>query len=118
MDMLSNFTSVDETDGNTVNYTVDDLTNRYSAIGSDSLDYDKAGNLTTDEQDYEYQYDYENRIVKITRDSSTIAEFSYDALGRRIRKAAPDQTVYYYHNDRNQTCRVGFYPTRHLKMIR
>jgi hypothetical protein len=31
----------------------------------------------------EYEYDHENRIVKITKDSNDIAEFAYDALGTR-----------------------------------
>jgi len=48
--------------------------------------YKVAGNLTADKDGYEYQYDYENRIVKITKDGSAIAEFAYDALGRRIEK--------------------------------
>ena len=60
----------------------------------------EAGNLTIDKQGYEYEYDYENRIVKITKDSSDIAEFAYDALGRRIRKidSAAGKTALYYHN--------------------
>jgi len=33
---------------------------------------------------HQYEYDYENRIVKITKDSSDIAEFAYDAIGRKI----------------------------------
>jgi len=51
-----------------------------------ALTYDSAGNLTADKDGYEYQYDYENRIVKITKDDNDIAEFAYDALGRRIEK--------------------------------
>ena len=31
------------------------------------------------------RYDYENRIVKIVKDSNDIAEYAYDALGRRIK---------------------------------
>ena len=42
-----------------------------------------AGNLTTDKDGYQYEYDYENRIVRITKDGNDIAEFAYDALGRR-----------------------------------
>ena len=102
MDKLSNFTSVTERDDSTVSYTVDNLSNRYSAIGPDSLDYDNAGNLTLDADDYEYEYDYENRIVKITKNSTTIAEYAYDALGRRIRKIAGGATRLYYYNDKNQ----------------
>jgi len=33
------------------------------------------------------EYDYESCIVKITKDSNDIAEFAYDALGRRIQLA-------------------------------
>ena len=47
-------------------------------------------------------YDYENRIVKIEKPNgggkTTVAEYSYDALGRRIRKIdsiASSTTVYY-----------------------
>jgi len=66
------------------------------------MGYDKAGNLAADRKGYKYRYDYENRPVKITdSDDSTVAEYAYDALGRRIRKidsAASDTTVYYYNN--------------------
>ena len=40
---------------------------------------------------YEYYYDYENRLVRVTDGSSTIAEYDYDALGRRI--MTDDQTT-------------------------
>ncbi|MHC4155973.1 MAG: hypothetical protein ACYST6_13755 [Planctomycetota bacterium] len=63
---------------------MDNLTSRYNSVGDANLSYDNAGNLTTDKDGYEYQYDYENRIVKITKDGNDIAEFPYDALGRRI----------------------------------
>ena len=39
-----------------------------------------------DKDGYEYEYDYENRIVKITKDGNDVAGFAYDALGRRIEK--------------------------------
>ena len=60
---------------------------------------DIAGNLTTDHSDYEYEYDYENRIVKIKEGNNDRAEFAYDALGRRICKidsVASETMVYYY----------------------
>lgn len=47
----------------------------------------------------EYQYDYESRIAKSTKDGNDIAEFAYDAMGRRIRKidgVAGTTTLYYY----------------------
>ena len=72
-------------DGNNVNYDIDSLTNRYDSIGRNTLGYDAAGNLITDKDGYQYEYDYENRITKITKYSNDIAEFAYDALGRRIK---------------------------------
>jgi RHS repeat-associated protein len=107
-------------------YTTDPLTNRYTAIDSPSqtLFYDAAGNLTQDRDGYRYVYDYENRITRIFKLSGqteiTVAQYAYDALGRRIWKydptaAAPN--VYYTYNDQWQilaeytsdtTCRQWF----------
>ncbi|MHC4867679.1 MAG: RHS repeat domain-containing protein, partial [Planctomycetota bacterium] len=48
--------------------------------------------------------DYENRIIKITKDGNDIAEFAYDALGRRIRKidSIAGTTRLYFYNDKWQ----------------
>jgi len=83
MDDLRNRTTLNVRDGNDVNYLVDNLTNRYNSVGDANLTYDSAGNLTADKGGYEYQYDYENSIVKITKDGNDIAEFAYDAPGTR-----------------------------------
>jgi len=48
--------------------------------------------------DYTYEYDYENRLNKITKNSSTKAEYTYDALGRRIEKIADGITTRYYYD--------------------
>ena len=68
------------------------------------MTYEAAGNVTKDNNGYEYEYDYENRIVKTTKDSSDIAEYAYEALGRRIKKydAVADKTRLYYYNTNNQ----------------
>jgi len=67
------------------------------------LSFDAAGNLTTDKDGYEYEYDYENRIVKVTKDGDDIAKFYYDALGRRIKKedciTSSNTRLYYYSNN-------------------
>jgi YD repeat-containing protein len=103
MDDLGNRTKVNEHDGADVNYVVDNLTNRYDSVGANSLTYNEAGDLIQDRDDYNYEYDYENRIVKITKDSNDIAEFAYDALGRRIEKKdlvdSNNTRRYYYNNN-------------------
>jgi RHS repeat-associated protein len=76
-------------------------------VGGSGLEYDAAGNLTKDRLGYEYEYDYENRIVKVTKDNNDIAEFAYDALGRRIRKtdcASNTNTLYYYNDNWQVLC--------------
>jgi RHS repeat-associated protein len=49
--------------------------------------YDPAGSIRND-GNYKYVYDAWNRLVKVSRSSDTalIAEYRYDALGRRINK--------------------------------
>ena len=102
IDDLGNRSNVNVRDGNDIAYSIDNSTNRYNSVGGSSLTYDKAGSLTADKDSYNYEYDYENRIGKITKDSNDIAEFSYDALGRRIRKIDSidsNNTRLYYHNN-------------------
>ncbi len=90
-------------DDGTVNFTVDDDTNRYTSIGGNNISHDDAGNMSTDKDEYTYEYDYENRLVRIEDSSSVeVATHDYDALGRRIRvidkSGESDVTTLYYHN--------------------
>jgi YD repeat-containing protein len=61
------------------------------------------GNLTKDKNGYTYHYDHENRLIKIKKSNDTVdvAEFTYDALGRRIEKkdSIANKTDRYYYND-------------------
>jgi RHS repeat-associated protein len=108
-DDLGNRTSVELRDDNTETYAVNNLTNRYNETTGGpydiELEYDDAGNMTTDHNNYEYLYDYENRLVKITDGVYNIAEYTYDALGRRIEMKVYDNgevdsvTRYYYNNN-------------------
>jgi len=107
MDELGNRSNVKlRSDANEV-YVVDANTNRYASIDSASIDsnsltYDAAGNITQDKQGYVYSYDYENRLVKVIKSGNDVAEFAYDALGRRVRKiiaSDPNENVLYYYNN-------------------
>ena len=105
MDALGNRTNVKVRDTNDITYIVDELTNRYESIDGNSLEYDTAGNMTTDKDGYNYYYDYENRIIEIKKDNDivTVAEYAYDALGRKIKKTdsinSANTRLYYYSNN-------------------
>lgn len=68
------------------------------------LEYDEAGNLTTDQAGYEYSYDYENRLSLITDGTDNVAAYTYDAPGRRVEKLQydtdgdPESTTQYYYD--------------------
>jgi YD repeat-containing protein len=101
MDDLGNRTGIQTLrGGGTDDYSVDSLTNRYTAIDALPLAYDDAGNLTQDKDGYVYGYDYENRIVEIRNSAdAVIAQMDYDTQGRRLRvydAAAGTETLYYY----------------------
>lgn len=73
-----------------------------TATGSDGggypLTYDSGGNLTSNGV-FTFGYDYKNRLVFVKKasDSSVVAQYVYDALGRRIQKWTPStRTDYVY----------------------
>lgn len=86
-DGLGNFTSV-STDG-TPESRSHDFQNRLIEKGSDSMTYDAAGNMTTDETGRTFSYDAWNRPVAVNE----TARYSYDALNRRITEG--DHVFYY-----------------------
>ena len=80
---------------------VPNVANEYTSIGGQSVSHDAAGNLSADDNSYTYEYDHDNRLTKIKKNSgaTTVAEFTYDALGRRIEfidSIAATTTRYYY----------------------
>ncbi|MFC1525054.1 RHS repeat domain-containing protein [Planctomycetota bacterium] len=103
LDGVGNRISV--TNGTTINYTTNNL-NQYEQIDSATLDYDNNGNLISGTANT-YIYDYANRLLKVTRtsDDQILAEYKYDALGRRFWKNAWDdsqyvETYFYYDGPR------------------
>jgi RHS repeat-associated protein len=78
----------------TTSYTTNNL-NEYTDIGGTSQSHDANGNLT-DDGTLLFEYDYMNHIVRIKRksDSSVVATYRYDALGRRVEKDADDVERY------------------------
>lgn len=89
----SDFVDTDEHDDDRTYNKVNELTARDTDDnGTDdfTLTYDVAGNLTDDDEDYEYVYDAWNRLRKIqdTSDQSLVAEYNYNGLAYRIAEHA------------------------------
>ena len=81
--------------------------NQYSTIESTILglplggdvEYDDNGNLTTDKVYNSFSYDYRNRLSKAEDyESNVVAEYTFDALGRRIKKVVGNATTYFIYD--------------------
>jgi len=76
---------------------------------SETYAYDKNGNLirkVASDGTTAYTWDYENRLIKVTRPDGTVIQFSYDPFGRRISKkvtqgAAVTTMTRYFYDDKN-----------------
>ena len=62
--------------------------------------YDNNGNLI-DDGNNTYEYDYGNRLLRVTRNSDNVilGEYKYDALGRRIEKQVSGVGTIYIYDD-------------------
>ena len=82
------YTGTDEYDDDRTHNDVNELTGRDTDDnGTDdhTLVYDAVGNLTDDDEDYEYVYDPFGRLRKINDQSSNlVAEYKYNGLGHMI----------------------------------
>lgn len=95
LDAVGNHSTVTE-DGQTTTYTANNR-NAYIAVSGASNytpHYDANGNLSQDNQ-YSYTYDFDNHLISV--DNGNTATYTYDALGRRIRKQAGAAVVNYYY---------------------
>ncbi|MCE9638366.1 MAG: hypothetical protein K8T90_21910 [Planctomycetes bacterium] len=63
----------------TTSYTTDAM-NQYTAIGSQSPTYTDAGSLASDGT-FTYKYDAHEHLIEVKQGSTTIATYTYDALG-------------------------------------
>lgn len=95
LDAVGNHSTVME-NGQTTTYTANNR-NAYTSVGgifNHSLQYDLNGNLIYDGQ-HNYGYDFDNHLVSV--DNGNTATYTYDALGRRIRKQLGASVVNYYY---------------------
>ncbi|MEZ6059150.1 MAG: RHS repeat-associated core domain-containing protein [Planctomycetaceae bacterium] len=68
--------------GNLTTYAAN-LADQYQTVGSENLDYDGNGSLTSLGSDTTFEYDREGRLISATSGATTV-QFEYDALGNRI----------------------------------
>ncbi len=76
--------------------------NRLEKAGYRSFEYDNNGNLiasVTDREKTRYAYDSENRLVEIVYPDGSAVTFTYDPLGRLIRRTGADGAVRHMHYD-------------------
>ncbi len=59
--------------------------NRPGSIGSVPLEWDANGNLKR-KGDLRFEYDFRNRLTRVTRDNVEVAAYRYDAFNRRVEK--------------------------------
>ena len=84
-DALGNWTS--ETTNGVEQTRSANAQNEYTAISGDAAPtYDNDGNTTADGSGKTYVYDAWNRIVQANQGSTTLSDYSYDALGRQVTK--------------------------------
>ncbi|MBI5295074.1 MAG: hypothetical protein HY869_06330 [Chloroflexi bacterium] len=89
----------------TVTYTYDP--NHKHAVNSlsngNTYTYDANGNMTarhvlegTAYQNYTLSYDAENRLVQVQKNGATIAEFTYDGDGKRVKSEMGAETILFF----------------------
>ena len=102
-DALGNFTSV-VTNGTTQTRTANAQNEYTSVSGGVMPTYDANGNLTTDPTTGNtFTYDAWNRLVKVTgSDSTALASYQYDAVGRRDVETKGGTATALYYNDKWQ----------------
>ncbi|MCS7192110.1 MAG: RHS repeat-associated core domain-containing protein, partial [Armatimonadetes bacterium] len=100
-DSIGNRTSKrDNITGQTINYTYDAF-NKLIQAGNEQFFYDRNGNLirrTIGQAVWEYEWNDLDELVKIVRPDGQIVRFTYDGLGRRVRKEGPNGVFTYLHD--------------------
>ncbi|MBX3423041.1 MAG: RHS repeat-associated core domain-containing protein [Pirellulaceae bacterium] len=96
-DAQGNWTALTNEDGDAQSRT-HNAQNQITQVGSATLSYDAAGNMTTDEQGRTLVYDAWNRLARVQNGSTTVSQYQYDGLKRRIVEQQGAQTprVLYY----------------------
>ncbi|MPY23761.1 RHS repeat protein [Shewanella sp. YLB-07] len=74
------------------------MTNTHeSYTASVSFDYDAAGNLLSDEQGREYQYNSLDQMETVSQDGQTLSQYHYDAIGQVVSQTNDENLIYLYY---------------------
>ncbi len=65
--------------------------NRPASVGSETLEYDAAGNLVR-KGDLRFEYDFRDRLVRVTNPQGEVARYDYDAFDRRVTRTVGGRT--------------------------
>jgi YD repeat-containing protein len=82
----------------TTNYAYNAGSNQLASIDANTLSYDLAGNLTTDEQGRSLTYNNMGRLAEVQQGATTLATYLYNAQGQRTRKVTPSWTTVYHYD--------------------
>ena len=84
--------------GSTIAFTANEM-NEYVTVGGQAQTHDQNGNRTSD-GNRTFVYDFANRVIQITDTSqSLVANYKYDALGRRIQKDVNGTVTTFFYDD-------------------
>jgi YD repeat-containing protein len=103
LDVLGNRLTYTGPTGPQTTYTHNTV-NEYTALDPQTTapEYDANGNLTRNDRDFRFEYDYENRLTRVKVPNGVyLATYMYDRLGRRTAELRSDAiynktTLYYY----------------------
>ncbi|MBN1452333.1 MAG: RHS repeat-associated core domain-containing protein, partial [Anaerolineales bacterium] len=87
-------------DGSVTDYTTNNM-NQYSQVGDVTYTYDTDGNMTSKiatEGTTTYEYDVENRLIRVATPTSGTWEYTYDALGNRVGVTHDGVATHYVHD--------------------
>jgi RHS repeat-associated protein len=105
LDGAGNWKSINDEKETRQHSSFNEVTSRRIVTLSVRQRHDDNGNLTDDGRKT-FEWDFNNRLLKVTRksDGEVIADYAYDAVSRRIRKSVTnsgqlDGTTTYYYDD-------------------